>query len=245
MAARCPSDLALERHLLEPQASPLRSHLAGCASCQARLEEMGRQAETFHRQVYPATVAAVEGAVAARHRQRLRWLVLGPALAAAVAAVLFLVRPVGSPSHDDGATGGLGITVLVEEGAGVRPVRSGEVVGAAAALRFRVQAASACRLWILSLDATGEFTRLYPGEGTGGAAVSGAAEIPVGAVLDGQAGPARIVAICTPGPAKWRALAAQLKGGAAAGEAFVRARPNAAALPAGAQLASVLLEKRT
>ena len=64
-------------------------------------------------------------------------------------------------------------------------------------------------------------------------------------MLDGQAGPARIVAVCTPGPAKWRALAAQLKGGVAAGEAFVRARPNSAALPAGARLASVLLEKRT
>jgi hypothetical protein len=244
MAARCPSDLALERHLLEPETSPIRSHLAGCASCKARLEVMGRQAETFHQHVYPATVAAVEAAVSARRRWRLRWLVLGPALAAAVAAVLFLVRP-ASPPGDDGATGGLGLTVLVEEGAGVRAVRSGEAVSAAAALRFRVQTASACRLWILSLDATGEFTRLYPGEGTGGAAVSGAAEIPGGAVLDGQAGPARILAICTPGPAKWRALAAQLKGGVAAGEAFVRARPNAAALPVGALLASVLLEKRT
>ena len=244
MAARCPSDLALERHLLDPETSPLRSHLAGCASCQARLEEMGRQAETFHRYIYPATVAIVEEAAAAQRLWRRRLLVLGPALAAAVAAVLFLVRPT-EPPGDDGATGGLGLTVLVEEGAGVRTVRSGEAVGAAAALRFKVQAASACRLWILSLDATGEFTRLYPGEGTGGAAVSGVVEIPGGAVLDGQAGPARIVAVCTPGPAKWRALAAQLKGGVAAGEAFVRARPNAAALPVGAKLASVLIEKRT
>lgn len=245
MAARCPSDLALERHLLEPGTSPLRSHLAGCASCQARLEEMNRQAEAFHRYVYPATVEAVEEAAAAHRRRRLRWLILGPALAAAVATVLFLVRPAAPPSDGDGATGGLAITVLVDEGSGARPVRSGEAVAAASSLRFRVEAASACRLWILSLDATGEFTRLYPGEGTGGAAVSGAAEIPESAVLDGQAGPARIVAICTPGPAKWRALAAQLKGGAAAGEAFVRARPNSAALPAGARLASVLLEKRT
>lgn len=247
MAARCPSDLALERHLLEPETSPLRSHLAGCASCKARLEEMGRQAETFHQYVHPATVAAVEAAVASHRRWRLRWLVLGPALAVVMAAVLFLVRPAGPPPDDDGATGGLGLTVFVEEGASVRAVRSGEAVGAAAALRFRVQVASACRLWILSLDSTGEFTRLYPGEGTGGAAVSGAVGIPGGATLDGQAGPARIVAICTPGPAKWRALAAQLKGGVSvlAGEAFVRARPNAAALPAGARLASVLLEKRT
>jgi hypothetical protein len=244
MAARCPSDLALERHLLEPGTSPLRSHVAGCASCQARLEEMNRQAETFHQYVYPATVAAVEGAAAAGRRRRLRWLVLGPALVATVAAVLFLVRPAGPPGGD-GATGGLAMTVLVQEGERERAVRSGEAVSASAALRFRVQATSACRLWILSVDATGDFTRLYPGEGTGGAAVSGAVEIPGGAVLDGQAGPARIVAICTSGPAKWRALAAQLKGGAATGEAFVRARPNAAALPAGAQLASVLLEKRT
>ena len=242
MAPRCPSDLALERHLQDPATSPIRSHVAGCASCTARLAEMGRQAAAFHQFVYPDTVAAVQDAAVAHRRRRLAWLVLAPALAAA-AAVLLLVRPAVPP--DDGATGGLGLTVLVQDGAGGRAVRSGEAVSAAAALRFRVQAATACRLWILSLDATGEFTRLYPGEGTGGAAVSGAVEIPGDTVLDGRAGPARIVAVCTPGPAKWRALAAQLKGGVAGGEAFVRARPNSGALPAGAQLASVLLEKRT
>jgi hypothetical protein len=78
-----------------------------------------------------------------------------------------------------------------------------------------------------------------------GEVVSGAVEIPGDAVLGGQAGPARIVAMCTAGPTKWRALAAQLKGGSAGGEGLVRSRPYAAALPAGAHLASVLLGSRT
>ncbi len=245
MEARCPSDPALERHLLAGASSPLEGHVSACASCAARLEAMNRLAEAFHREVYPATLAAVQAAAAAHRRERLRWLVLGPALAAAVAAALTLTRLAAPPAEDAGATGGLGLTVLVQEGAGARAVRSGEAVDAAAALRFRIHAASACRLWILSLDAAGEFTRLYPGEGTGGAAVRGAVEIPGDAVLDGRAGPARIVAVCTPGPAKWRALAAQLKGTAAVSEDFVRAPPNAAALPAGATLASVLLERRS
>jgi hypothetical protein len=118
-------------------------------------------------------------------------------------------------------------------------------VAAAASVRFRVRAASACRLWILSLDSTGEFSRLYPGEGTGGAAVSGLVEIPGGAVLDGRPGPERIYAVCSPGPSRWRALAPLLKVQATSGEAAVRAPPSAAALPSGTQLDSVLVEKRT
>jgi anti-sigma factor RsiW len=248
MTARCPSDLALERHLLEPEGPALQPHLAGCSRCAARLEEMRRQGEDFQRFVYPATVEAVEAAAWPGRRPWLRWLALGgPALAAAAAAVVLMVRPWGPPDDYLGVkgSGGLGIAVFVQEAGAVRVVGNGEAVRADAAVRFRVRAARTCRLWILSLDARGEVSRLYPGEGTGGAEVSGAADIPGGAVLDGQPGPERIYAVCTPGPSKWRALAAQLKGGAGPGEASVRAPPPAAGLPEGTLLATVLLEKRT
>ena len=242
--ARCPSDLALERHLMEPETSPVRHHVADCVHCAARLEEMRRQGEHFQQYVFPATVAAIEAAARPTSRWRIgRWLLLGSALAAA-AGVTLLVRMAGSPEDDSGSGAGIGIAVLVQQAGAVRAVRDGNVVGAAAELRFRVRTASDCRLWILSLDAKGEVSRLYPGEGTGGAAVRGTVEIPGGVVLDGQAGPQRIYAVCTPGPSKWRALAPQLKGDPGSGEALVRAPPDVARLPAGTLLASLLLEKR-
>jgi hypothetical protein len=244
MTSRCPSELALERHLLDPQGSPDRLHVAACARCTARLEEMRRQGEEFQRYVFPATVEAVEAAADRKGAWRLtRWLALGPVALAGAAALLLMLRPAVPPEDYVGSKGALGLSVFVREGSAVRAVRDGEPVDAAAALRFRVHAPADCRLWILSLDAKGEVSRLYPAEGTGGAAVSGAAEIPGGAVLDGQAGPERIFAVCTPGPSRWRDLAAQLRG--PPGEAAVRRGPSATGLPAGTQLASLLLEKRT
>lgn len=248
MTARCPSDLALERHLLEQDGSPHAAHVNGCARCAARLQEMRRQGEAFQQFVFPATVEAVEAAAGKRRWSLPRWLLLGgPALAAAAAVAVFLIRPAGPPDDYLGVKGrgDLALSVFVKEGAAVRAVASGEAVRPDAALRFKVQAARPCRLWILSLDATGEVSRLYPAEGTGGAEVSGAQEIPGGAVLDGLAGPERIIAVCTPEPAKWRALAAQLKGTAAPGEALVRRAPEGSGLPQGTLLASILLEKRS
>jgi hypothetical protein len=63
--------------------------------------------------------------------------------------------------------------------------------------------------------------------------------------LNGQAGPERLYAVCTPGPSKWRVLAPLLKGGAGSGEALVRAAPEPGRLPPGTRLASLLLEKRS
>jgi hypothetical protein len=158
-----------------------------------------------------------------------------------------MLRPEGPPDDYLGVKGrgDLAISVFVKEGGSVRAVASGEPVQADAALRFRVQAAQPCRLWILSLDASGEVSRLYPGEGTGGAPVSGLQEIPGGAVLDGRPGPERIYAVCTPGPSRWRDLAVQLKGGGASGEASVRRPGTPSGLPEGARIATLLLEKRS
>jgi hypothetical protein len=243
MTARCPSELSLERHLLEPATSPIRQHVAACDRCAVRLEEMRAQGEHFLQFVFPATVAAIEAA--ARPRSRLGgWLRLGLALAVA-AGLVVLVRHAGPPEDGLGSGSGLGLAVLVQEAGTVRAVRDGGAVVAAAELRFRVRTSSDCRLWILALDASGEVSRLYPGEGTGGAAVHGTVEIPAGVVLDGRAGPQRLYAVCTPGPSRWRALAPQLKGAPGSGEALVRARPDVARLPAGTLLASVLVEKRT
>jgi hypothetical protein len=243
MNASCPSDLALERHLLTPEASPLGEHLAACPRCIARLVEMRRQGEEFQQYVFPVTVAAIEAAAHPGRWRPWRRLVAPLALAAGLAALTLFVLRWGPLDRQFGSEGDLGLSVLVQDGHSDRAVHDGDGVSAAAALSFRVRTASACRLWILSLDSRGEVVRLYPGEGTGGAAVDGPVQIPGGSVLDGQAGPERIYAVCTPGPSRWRALATQLKGEAGAGEAAVRAAPDVTRLPPGTLLASVLIEK--
>jgi anti-sigma factor RsiW len=247
MTARCPSDLALEAYLLEPKGSPLARHLAECPKCTARLAEMRAQGEEFLQYVYPATVEAVEAAAAPAPWWRRRWLALVPTLAAA-AAVAFMLRPVGPPDDYVGEKGGggLGLSVFVQGNAGARSVRDGEAIRADAALRFRVRAQKACRLWILSLDEKGQVSRLYPAEGTGGAAVSGQADIPGGAVLDGQSGPERIWAVCTPTPATWKSLAKVIQSATGPGPEGVRTRPpTTSGLPPGTVADSVLLEKRS
>jgi hypothetical protein len=248
VTGRCPSDLALERHLLDPESSALSTHVGACARCAARLHEMQRLGEEFHRAVFPSTVATVEAAARPSRWSVPRWLLLGgPALAAAAAVAVLVLRPAGPPDDYLGVKGrgDLGLSVFVKEGERVRTVASGEAVRPDAALRFRVQSARTCRLWILSLDASGEVSRLYPGEGTGGAEVSGTQEIPGGAILDGRAGPERIFAVCTPGPSRWRDLAVQLKGDAAPGETSVRRPAAPVGLPEETAIATVLLEKRS
>ncbi len=48
---RCPSDLELEAHLLDPARSPAAGHVAGCARCQARLAEMTALGDEFRREL--------------------------------------------------------------------------------------------------------------------------------------------------------------------------------------------------
>jgi hypothetical protein len=249
MTARCPSDLALERHLQTPDGSPLAGHLATCRACTQRLETMRRQGEEFLRYVYPATVGAVEAAAATGPdllRWR-RWLLLVPALGGATALLLLLARPTAPPDDYLGVKGGgsLGLAVFVQDGAGVRPIRDGEAVAAGSALRFRVRTDRPCRLWVLSVDARGQVSRLFPSQGEGGATVERAAELPGGAVLDGQPGPERIVALCAPAPVPWAGAEAAVRAAfGVAGAAGVRQGATVDGLPAGTTQDSLLLEKR-
>jgi len=246
MNARHPSELALERHLLDPAVSPIASHLGSCEACGARIEEMRRQGEEFARYVFPATVEKVEEA--ADRRPRLRWLrVLAPVSALAAAAVVFLlVQPLRTPEDYLGVKGdhGLGLTVFLTGTAGARPVRDGEAVPADAAVRFRVQPTSPCHLWLVSVDERGKVSRLFPVEGDGGALVATRFEVPGGAILDGRPGPERVFAICTPGAVYYAAVERAVQAAAARGESAVRSIRGVGGLPAETAQASVLLEKK-
>jgi hypothetical protein len=189
-----PSDLKLERHLLDPERSPVAGHVAGCERCRARLAEMEAQGDTFRRFVYPATLENVS-----RSRWtpwRTLWL-LAPA--AGLAAVLLIAQP-GPTSDYIGTKGGaLTMTAYAALPSGPRMLADGESIPASASVRFRVRTAQPCDLALISVDAAGQVSKLYAQE------VRGDAALPGGIHLDGKAGPERFFAVCT-GPAGYDAV---------------------------------------
>ncbi|MFT3916798.1 MAG: hypothetical protein QM704_22770 [Anaeromyxobacteraceae bacterium] len=238
----CPSDLALEAHLLDPAASKLGPHLAACAACAARLHAMERQGEDFRRFVYPVTVEKVEEA-AGKSRRRSFWLLAPVPIFAALLAVVML-RPAVQPPGDDytglkGAAGGVGLTVFTPGSAGATPLADGAHLGASAALRFRVRTAEPCRLLLFSVDATGAVSRLHTEEG---ALPPGQHDLEGGAVLDGKAGPERFYALCAGGLA-WPDVEALAKGAAGGGPDAVRRAGALGGTAAKLAQASVLVEK--
>jgi hypothetical protein len=241
---RCPSDLDLERHLLDPVTTGIARHLDACAACTARLARMRREGDDFRRYVFPATVDAV--VERSRPRRRVpRWL-LAAAPLGAIAAAAVAVLAVRPPADYVGTKGGpLGLTVWVQRDGAARATADGDAVPAAAALRFEVRPERPCRLWIVSLDAAGEVSRLYPPAGDGGAPVArGPSAVPGGAVLDGRPGPERLFAVCTADALPLADLERAARAAAPGGEGGVRAASRLAGLPAGALQASLLLAQR-
>jgi anti-sigma factor RsiW len=241
-AARCPSDLALERHLRDPARSALVPHLAACPACRERVARMGAEAEDFHRFVYPATVGAVEDAAERAAGRRAPWrlsLWLAPVAAAAAAVALWW-----GPGSDYVGTKGFPFTAWLADPAGARAVKDGGEVPAAGALRFRVQPPAPCRLWIVSVDALGQVSRLYPAEGEGGAELRQGGALPGGAVLDGRPGPERLFAVCAREPMPFARVEQAARAAAAGGAGAVRSGKVLPGMPRGAVQATLLLEKR-
>jgi len=242
---RCPSDLELERHLLG-EVPAVTAHLAECPLCAARLEEMEREGETFRREVFPATV----GEVVARSRPavihlRRRWgLLIAPLSAAAAAVIVFLAsRP--APDYVGLKGGALALAVYVQTPDGAHAARDGEAVDAAANVRFHVRPARACGLWILSVDASGQVSRLYPAEGDAAGELGEATTLPGGARLDGRAGPERVYAVCSPRPLPYAEVERAVRAAAGGGAEAVRAARALPGLPSEAAQATLLLEKRS
>lgn len=203
MSARCPSDLALEIFLMAPERAPAAPHVAGCPACAGRLAKMREQGETFRRVVFPQTVAAVERALEHRWTGWTSWfrrpLFLAPVGALAAALVAFLV--VQGELHDDyeyGSKGnGVTLAVFANGHEGSCAVQEGQKVRADSTLWFKVQPAAGCWLWVLSVDASGEISRLYPPKGAK-PELRGEGLVPVGAALDGKPGLERVYAVCAP-----------------------------------------------
>jgi hypothetical protein len=231
VTARCPSDPVLESFLLEPGRADTGAHVDSCARCQARLAAMREQGEEFRRFVFPATVEAVEDA-ARRRRPRLAFL-FAPvgAFAALAAALLVFVRVQGGGGPPPDYVGAKGSDVhfvaFVSADGGVRALEDGAVVPPSAALRFQVSAKQGCYLWIMSVDAKGQVSRLYPPKGT----------------PPTPPGPERLYAVCAPPAMAWSEVRRAAEAPSTGPESVRAARALGEPL-AGALQSTLLLEKR-
>jgi hypothetical protein len=183
-----PSELKLERHLLDPDRSPIKEHVAGCERCRTRVTEMEKEGEDFRRFVYPATLEKV---VKRRWAPMRALWVLAPA--AGLATVLLIARTGPTPDYIGSKGDALALTAYASLPSGAKALAEGDTVPASASLRFRVRAEKPCLLSLVSIDATGLVSRLYAQE------VRGDVTLPGGIRLDGKAGPERFFAVCDPG----------------------------------------------
>jgi hypothetical protein len=254
MTARCPSDLALEVYLLDRSASQLTPHVGACATCQSRVARMEQQGQEFLQYVFPATVGKIEEAAGERRSSWRRWLMLLPVPIAGAAAALLLVAhpatgpsPLGPDQSYVGIKGGgpstLGLSVFLGAAEGAQLVKEGEPVPAASALRFKVQPTKPCSLWMVSVDAAGQISRLYPASGDAGAHLAQGGALPGGAVLDGRVGPERIFAVCTPAPLPFEQVERAVRGAVSQGEQGVRSAAFVPGFPDGTSQATMLIEK--
>jgi hypothetical protein len=252
VTVRCPSDLALEGYLLEPERSSVTAHVDGCPQCRARVARMQAEGEEFNQFVFPATVDAIQDAASPTWRTRwLRFVTPVAALATVGAAALLMVRtgPIAPPGDYVGTKGpsrvgtaGLKVFVGAEDGA--RAVEDGGVVPAGAALRFSVKPDDGkCFLWIASVDTKGQISRLYPPPGVP-VRNFGPGAVPGGAILDGQPGLERLFAVCSDeDDTKWEDVR-QAVSPAAGGEGALRRTRELGKPLADECQSSLLLDKR-
>jgi hypothetical protein len=123
----------------------------------------------------------------------LRWGLVPVAFAVGMA--LLLLRPVGPPPGYVGIKGGgppAALQVFLGENGHGRALAPGEEVHAGDGLRFSVDAPGE-RVFVLTVDARGQVSWLYPTNGAD--AVPAAGVLPGGAVLDDVTGPERIFVV--------------------------------------------------
>ena len=242
MSARCPSELMLEQHLADPARSPAPGHIAGCTVCLGRLQGMKAETEQFRRFVYPRTVGKIV-ALHAKPQSPLRWLWALPAAAAAAAAIVFGSRCLGPLNPGEGEHRLLAFSVFAG-GEGSQPLPADAAVPAAASLTFRVHPTAPCRLWVVSVDASGQVLRRFPSAGDLPSSIAaGPLALPVEALLDGRPGPERLYAVCTQAAAPFAEVASSVREQVRGGAAGVRAGRVPIKLAEDAPQATLLVEK--
>ncbi|MCP3140516.1 DUF4384 domain-containing protein [Pyxidicoccus xibeiensis] len=243
----CPSRVALEQYVLAPATAAARAHIESCPQCGSQVARMREEDASFRRHIMPGTIdAAVEAASASRW-QWPRWPVMAlPAMGLAVALLAVLLRPVEPPSDYVGSKGaGFSLEVFTEPQGGSRQAADGAELPGDARIRFSVATDRPCHLWVVSVDATGQVSRIFPASGDGGASTQTSGPVPGGGQLDGVTGPERFVAICSPEPLSWSVVEEALRRTfSPAGADSVRQTRDVRGLPTGVGQASILVEKR-
>jgi hypothetical protein len=242
---RCPSDLELEAQVRDLGRATV--HVRSCARCAERLEELRRLEGEFEREVFPATVEAVVARSARRPVPR--WGIWLTPIATAAAVVVVLLARAGPRDSYLGVKGPLlSLVLFAQEPGGARALSDGEVVAPGAGLRFEVRAVRSCALFIVSADAEGKVSRIFPAAGADGIPIDpGALKVlPGGALLDGKPGPERFFAVCGCGddPLRYDRVE-RAAGEIGPGEGHVRGAHRLSGLPADALQVTVLIEKRS
>jgi hypothetical protein len=235
----CPSELALEIHLIARERSSLTAHVASCARCAAELARMEKEGEQFAQYVFPRTLDSVLRRRRSARRQRAAAGLAAFGLAAAAALAIW-VSPPGQESDYLGIKGArLGLALLTADDSGARELTDGDTVAAGAALRLRVRPAAPCYLWVVSVDSRGIVSRLYPASGDSPLLVSASSVLPGGVALDGTAGWERFFAVCSPEPLAYAAVEGAARAIASAAGTATRLPGLAEAIPQ----ASIVVQK--
>jgi hypothetical protein len=247
----CLSDLALEALILKERPES-DAHAAACRECQARLARMEAEGVTFRRQVYPQTIDAVLAPRVSPWRQ---WLVPLALAVPAAAAVLMMGRPHAAdapPEMGFQSKGSaravaqhaplrLGFHVFAGGPAGVHELADGARVAGETKLRFSVEAPEHCWLSVVSVDASGTVSQLYPTEAAGIEVPR--PSLPGGTVLDGGAGPERIFALCSPRPTPVASLTEGARSSLSKNAETIRALQKLPGLPGDVLQDTVLVER--
>jgi hypothetical protein len=243
----CPSRVALEQYLLVPATAAARAHIESCPECGKQVARMREEDASFRRHILPGTLdAAVEAASASRWRWP-RWPVVAlPAMGLAMALLVVLAQPVAPPPDYVGAKGaGFSLEVFTEVQGEAHQAADGAELPSDARVRFSVATEAPCHLWVVSVDAAGQVSRISPGDGDGGAVTQTSGPVPGGGQLDGVTGPERFVALCSPVPLSWSVVEEAVRRTfSPPGADSVRRTRDVRGLPAGVGQASLLVEKR-
>jgi hypothetical protein len=144
------SDLRLDELVRGEHASPeeARAHVAECAQCRARLDEIEGARTAF---------LAEDPRLPVPLRRRATWIAAATMLASAAAALLLVVRPSG-----ERAKGGPQLGLYVQHGGVVRPAGPREPVAPGDTLQLTYQIERARYVAVLSLDGAGHASVYFP-----------------------------------------------------------------------------------
>jgi hypothetical protein len=202
---RCLSDLAMERLLVgelqtEPQRATTLAHLASCARCKHRRDELAAAPAQIPDALWWQRTQPVAKPPTPRRERTFLKAGGGALVLAAAAAFVFVVRPrppespTGADTRTKGASLALELVARRTDGR-VEPVFAGTALHPDDALRFVLTTAEPSYVAVVGADAGGHVSIYYRSVDV---AAAGTHELPGSIILDETLGPERLVALACP-----------------------------------------------